>query len=76
MIVGFIVIVTLLVIRLQPGAPGPGLPDTIVLPAGARATAFTQARDWYAVVTADDRILVYDRASGKLRQNIAIRHTP
>ena len=28
--------------------------------------------DWFAVVTADDRILIYDRLTGRLRQEVAI----
>ena len=48
------------------------LPEVITLPDGAKATAFTQAADWYAVVTADNRILIFDRATGSLRQAIAI----
>jgi len=73
MIVGLVTIVALLVIRLQTPAPGAvSLPETIALPDGAAAHAFTQGRDWYAVVTDDDEILIFDRASGDLRQRIAI----
>ena len=72
MIAGFLVIIALLVIRFT-GAPGtPPLPDVIDLPGGTRATAFTQGPDWFAVVTADDRILIYDRAGGALRQTIEL----
>lgn len=73
MILGVVAIVALLVIRLQ--APGPAalpLPETIVLPEGAAARAFTQGSDWYAVVTDRDEILVFDRATGALRQRVAI----
>lgn len=79
MIVGLCIIVALFVIRFRPGVappPGtaalPGLPASLALPDGARPLAFTQARDWYAVVTEDDRILIYDRASGTLRQTVVI----
>ena len=70
MILGLLVIVVLFVIRFSSG--GPALPDTIALPDGAEAQAFTQGDDWYAVVTSDDRILIFDRTSGRLRQTIAI----
>ena len=70
MIAGFVVLIAALVIRLN--ADGPPLPATLDLPEGARATAFTQGDDWLAVVTADDRILVYDRLTGRLRQAIAL----
>lgn len=73
MIAGLLVIIFLFVTRLgdRPAAP-PMLPDTIALPDGAKATAFTQGGDWYAVVTGDDRILIYDRADGTLRQVVDI----
>src|SRR5680860_1002556 len=49
MIIGFIIIVALFVTRFA-GGPDLTLPDTIALPDGAKAEAFTQGRDWYAVV--------------------------
>ena len=70
MIAGLLVIIFLFVTRL--GTQPPALPDTIVLPDGATPTAFTQGSDWYAVVTEDDRILIYDRDGGTLRQVIEI----
>lgn len=73
MIVGVIVVVALLVIRFpSPGAGLTALPASITLPAGAAARAFTAGPDWYAVVTDDDRILIFDAASGALRQSVAI----
>ena len=76
MIGGVLAIVTLLVIRLSGDAPPqPGLaplPEAITLPDDARATAFTQGGDWFAVVTGDDRILIYDRVSVRLRQTVEI----
>jgi hypothetical protein len=71
MIAGVIAIVALLVTRLQAGGPLP-LPETVALPDGARAQAVTAAADWYAVVTTDNRILIFDRLTGALRQEIAI----
>ena len=70
MILGFLVLIGALVMRLN--ADGPPLPDSIDLPEGADAVAFTQGGDWYAVVTADDTILVYDRLTGQLRQTVAL----
>lgn len=73
MILGVLAVVTLLVIRLQAPAPAAlPLPETIALPEGVAATAFTQARDWYAVVTGDGRILIFDRGTGTLRQEVQI----
>ena len=73
MILGLLVIVGLLVTRFR-DAPAPlALPDAITLPEGARPTAFTRGAGWYAVVTDDDRILVYDGESGRLTQEVSIR---
>jgi len=70
MIIGIVTITALLVIRLQ--SPIPLLPETMELPDGVAATAFTVTPDWYAVVTDDNRILIFDRQSGTLRQTIHI----
>ena len=71
MILGFIVIVVLFVIRFS-DAFGPELPDVITLPDGTTPTAFTKGADWYAVVTSDDQILIFDLDSGELRQTIEV----
>ena len=71
MIAGVITIVALLVTRLQGGGALP-MPQTITLPDGARAQAVTAGSDWYAVVTTDNRILIFDRLTGRLRQEVAI----
>lgn len=70
MIAGFLVLIAALVIRLN-ADPLP-LHDRISLPEGVRATAFTQGTDWFAVVTSDNRILIYDRTTSALRQEVAI----
>ncbi|MFU8883726.1 MAG: DUF6476 family protein, partial [Rhodobacterales bacterium] len=71
MIAGLVVLIALLVIRF-PGATTP-LPDAITLPGGTRAQAFTVTPGWYGVVTTDDRILIYNRSDGALRQEISIQ---
>lgn len=74
MIVGLVTLLGLLVIRLTTTrAP---LPAEITLPNGATATAFTQGPDWYAVVTRHDSILIFDRATGALRQTLQIAPAP
>ena len=73
MILGFLVLVGAFVMRLRAG--GPELPDVVAVPEGAEAVAFTQGGDWFAVVVRDgggERILVFDRLTGRLRQDIAI----
>jgi len=72
MILGFLTIVALFVIRLAPAPAALTLPNEIELPEGARAIAFTQGSDWYAVVTDDDEILIYDRSGRTLRQRIRV----
>ena len=75
MICGFLVIVGLFVIRLSGPAKntGPALPNTITLPQGANAEAVTFGRDWIAIVSSDNRILIYDKATGQLKQTIDIK---
>ena len=71
MIGGVITIVGLLVTRMSPQALP--LPETITLPDGAKAQAVTAGDGWYAVVTTDSRILIFDRLTGTLRQDIAVK---
>jgi len=68
MIAGFLVLIAALVIRLN-ADPLP-LPERITLPDGAVPLSFTQGTDWIGVVTEDDRIFVFDRDTGALRQTI------
>jgi hypothetical protein len=42
------------------------------LPDGKSAMAVTQGTDWFAVVTTDDEILIFDRITGQLRQSVTI----
>ncbi len=72
MIVGFIILIGFLVTQFPGTSDGVALPDTITLPDGSTPVAFTQAPGWYAVVTAEDQILIFDRASGELRQTVQI----
>lgn len=71
MILGVIAVVWTLVTRM-PDANALPLPETIALPAGETAQAVTVGPDWFAVVTASGRILVYDRLTGALRQEVTI----
>lgn len=72
MIAGVVTVVALLVIRLN-AAPAPlALPEQVTLPDGSTATAFTIGSDWFGIVTESDEILIYDRATGTLRQTITL----
>ncbi|MEL6570618.1 MAG: DUF6476 family protein [Pseudomonadota bacterium] len=70
MLTGTIIVVALLINRLS-ADPLP-LPERITLPDGVEAYSFTQGRDWFGVVTSDDQILIYDRATSDLRQTITL----
>ena len=69
MIAGFVTLIAALVIRLNAGLVP--LPDEIALPQGARAMAVTRGADWFAVVTDDDRILIFG-PEGALRQTVTV----
>jgi len=71
MILGFLTIVALFVMRFS-AMNRAELPDQINLPDGAKASAFTQGDDWFAIVTEDDEILIYGKTTGNLRQRIQI----
>jgi Family of unknown function (DUF6476) len=73
MILGVLTIVGLLVIRFTGERPRLVVPDAIVLPSGVRATAFTQGADWYAVVTDQNQILIYDAATNALIKRVDVR---
>lgn len=73
MIGGVITVVGLLVTRMPKafGAEAPSLPAEFTLPEGTRAQAVTFGTGWVAVVTTDDRILIFDEG-GTLRQEVAL----
>ncbi|MGR3512794.1 MAG: DUF6476 family protein [Paracoccaceae bacterium] len=71
MIVGLVTIIGLFVSRFS-ASNDITFPDSITLPDGTVATAFTQGADWYAVVTEGNEILIYSRLTGALAQQIAI----
>ncbi|WP_377188665.1 DUF6476 family protein [Ruegeria meonggei] len=70
MIGGVLVTFALIVIRLSDRTPT--LPDQVELPNGAKAQAVTIGSNWYAVVTDDDRILIFDKTTGRQRQEITV----
>ncbi|MDE4176461.1 DUF6476 family protein [Phaeobacter sp. PT47_59] len=72
MIGGLVVVIALLVIRLSADPVIPGLPEHIALPEGAEPQAVTFGDGWVALVTTDNRILVFDAKSGALRQSLTL----
>ncbi len=76
MIGGVITVVAVIVTRMpQAAAARPVLPETLVLPPDTTAAAITAGTGWFAVVTTDDRILVFG-LDGALIQDIAIALPP
>lgn len=72
MIGGVIAVVALLVTRMPAAiSPTPPVPDQLVLPGGAEPAAVTQGGDWFAVVTTDGRILIFNH-DGTLRQEVDV----
>ncbi|OYW54741.1 MAG: hypothetical protein B7Z31_11260 [Rhodobacterales bacterium 12-65-15] len=73
MIGGVITVVGVIVTRMPQAFQSitPSLPDGIALPQRAKAVAVTFGIGWIAVVTEDDRILIFD-ADGSLRQEVAL----
>ena len=69
MIVGLLVVVTLLVQRLR--VPSVPVPEALALPEGATPQAVTQGPGWWAVVTTDGRILIFDGA-GTLTDEVQV----
>ena len=70
MIVGVVLIAVLLVIRLN--QPVLTIPDQITLPAGTVAISYTQNHDWFAVVTDENKILIFD-LNGRLTQKVDVK---
>jgi Flp pilus assembly protein protease CpaA len=77
MIGGVITVVGLIVTRMPQAfsAGAPMLPEDLILPAGAKPAAVTFGAGWVAVVTTDDRLLVFG-PDGTLRQEVAIATEP
>ncbi|WP_323041921.1 DUF6476 family protein [Gemmobacter sp.] len=71
MILGVITVVVVVVTRF-PARPTPPVPETLALPQGATALSVSQGADWIGITTTDDRILIYDRATGNLRQTVTL----
>lgn len=73
MIGGVITVVWLLVTRMPSSlsAAAPEVPANLALPQGTAASAVTFGSGWTAVVTTDDRILIFG-IDGQLRQDVKI----
>ena len=72
MIAGFIVLVTVVVMRFNADTAPVAWPETITLPEGVTAQAVTRGPDYLLVVTDDGRALIFDKEGTDLRQEIKI----
>ena len=72
MIAGFIVLVTVVVMRFNQGAGGPAFPGSIALPEGVIAEAVTRGPDYLLVVGTEGRVFVFSPDGQELRQEIDI----
>ncbi|MEM1361952.1 MAG: DUF6476 family protein [Pseudomonadota bacterium] len=59
MILGVVTIIVLLVMKLGQRPAIPALPEALVLPRGAEASAVTYGPGWIAVVDRGARVLIY-----------------
>jgi len=73
MIGGVITVVALIVTRMPQAftAAAPNVPEGLTLPKDTSAAAVTFGTGWIAVVTTDDRILIFGK-DGTLRQEFRI----
>lgn len=70
MIAGFIVLVTVVVMRFNADPSAVTWPETLALPEGTQAEAVTRGPDYLLVVTTDGRALVYAPDGETLRREI------
>ncbi len=70
-ILGLIILIAVIVMRVQQ-VPHLPLPAQIALPEGSSPMAVTHGPGWYAVVSSDNRILLFDSETGLLFQEIEI----
>ena len=71
MIFGLLTIVVLFVMRFNE-MNRLELHEEVVLPDGVRATAYTQGEGWFAIVTDNDEILIFDGLTGGLQQRVQL----
>lgn len=72
MIGGLILLLGLVVTQITRSTAPFALPDRVELPEGTRAEAVTLSSDWVLVLSREGELLLFDRASGALRQTIAL----
>ena len=76
MIAGLITVVALLVTRLPSATGTPAIPPELALPAGTTPAAVTMGQGWIAVVTTDDRILIFGTDGKQWQESKITRPSP
>ncbi len=66
MIIGFVIIVSLFILNFR--TSNFSIPATIELSSGVSPVAYTQTKDWYAIITDQDEILIYDKAGNQIQK--------
>ena len=66
MIVGFVIIVSLFILNFR--TSNIPIPAIIDLPSNVRPVAYTQTKNWYAIVTDQDEIFIYDKTGNQLQK--------
>ncbi len=77
LIIGFLTIVGMFVYRFNSIGDSTALsplPNQINLPQGTEVDAFTQAEDWYLILTSENELLIYDRQTNELTQKVKIQN--
>ena len=66
MIIGFVIIVSLFILNFRTSAIP--MPAKIELPSSVSPVAYTQTKNWYAIITDQDEILIYDKAGNQIQK--------
>ena len=66
MIIGIIIIVSLFVLNFQKSHVS--IPVTLELQNGVKPIAYTQTKDWHAIVTDEHEILIYDNSGNQIQK--------
>ena len=73
-LIGFIIIISLFVLNFQKSHSP--IPVTLELQNGVKPLAYTQTKDWYAIVTDEYEILIYDNSGNRIQKIIVNYKSP
>ncbi len=66
MIIGFVIIVSLFILNFRTSSIP--MPAKIELPSSVSPVAYTQTKNWYAIITDQDEIFIYDKAGNQIQK--------